>query len=209
VAPESIHPDNSLLRDFAAGALAEEDLNQVAEHLGQCRRCRERVDRLSARDGFLGRLRTASSAVSETPERAGERRGAVRALGRDTRRSSESRSELATEATSIPHEVGPYLILREVGRGGMGVVYQARHGELGRLVALKMILAGEFASEGQRQRFHREAELAARVQHPQIVQVYEVAVYQGRPYVVLEWCDGGSLADRVLSSCFALLKRGD
>ena len=120
-------------------------------------------------------------------------------LGRDTRQSSESRSELATEATSIPHEVGPYLILREVGRGGMGAVYQARHGELGRLVVLKMILAGEFASEGQRQRFHREAELAARVQHPQIVQVYEVAVYQGRPYVVLEWCDGGSLADRVLS----------
>ncbi|MGO9583399.1 MAG: protein kinase domain-containing protein [Acidimicrobiales bacterium] len=199
MAPESIHPGNFLLRDFAAGALAEEDLNRVAEHLGQCRRCRERVDRLSARDGFLGRLRTASSAVSETPERAGERRGAARALGRDTRQSSESRSELATEATSIPHEVGPYLILREVGRGGMGVVYQARHGELGRLVALKMILAGEFASEGQRQRFHREAELAARVQHPQIVQVYEVAVYQGRPYVVLEWCDGGSLADRVLS----------
>ena len=198
MAPESIHPDNSLLRDFAAGALAEEDLNRVAEHLGQCRRCRERVDRLSARDGFLGRLRTASSAVFETPERAGERRAAARALGRDTRRSSESRSELPTEATSIPHEVGPYLILREVGRGGMGVVYQARHGELGRLVALKMILAGEFASEGQRQRFHREAELAARMHHPQIVQVYEVAVYQGRPYLALEWCDGGSLADRVL-----------
>ena len=111
-------------------------------------------------------------------------------LRRDTRRSSESRSELATEATSIPHEVGPYLILREVGRGGMGVVYQARHGELGRLVALKMILAGEFASEGQRQRFHREAELAARVQHPQIVQVYEVAVYQGRP----TWSSNGATA---------------
>ena len=197
MAHESIHPDDVLLCNFAAGALAEEDLNWVAEHLGECRRCRERVDQLSARDGFLGRLRAASSSVSETPERAGERRGAARALRHDTRPSSESRGEPPTEPTTIPREVGPYLILREVGRGGMGVVYQARHGGLGRVVALKMILTGEFASEVQRQRFHREAELAARVQHPQIVQVYEVALYQGRPYLALEWCDGGSLADRV------------
>jgi eukaryotic-like serine/threonine-protein kinase len=197
LARESIHPDDDLLCDFAAGALAEEDLNWVSEHLGECRRCREKVDQLSARDGFLGRLRSASSSVSETPERAGDRRGAARALRHDTLPSSESCGEPPTEPTSIPREVGPYLILREVGRGGMGVVYQARHGGLGRLVALKMILAGEFASEVQRQRFHREAELAARVQHPQIVQVYEIAVYQGRPYLALEWCDGGSLADRV------------
>ena len=78
MAHESIHPGNFLLRT-SPPVRAEEDLNRVAEHLGQCRRCRERVDRLSARDGFLGRLRTASSAVSETPERAGERRGAARA----------------------------------------------------------------------------------------------------------------------------------
>jgi serine/threonine protein kinase len=194
---ESIHPDEAQLRDFAAGAVAETDLNWVAEHLGQCRRCRETVDQFSTGDGFLERLRAAFSSLSGAPERAGERRGAARALRRDTRRSSESSGELPTERTSIPQEVGPYLILREVGRGGMGVVYQARDGALGRLVALKMILAGEFASEVERQRFHREAELAARVQHPQIVQVYEVADYQGRPYLALEWCDGGSLADRV------------
>jgi eukaryotic-like serine/threonine-protein kinase len=194
---ECIHPNDASLCDFAAGALAEEDLNAVAEHVGQCGRCRETVDQLSARDDFLGRLRAASRSISETPERAAERRGAARALRRDSRRTSESRGELSALATSIPREIGPYLILNEVGRGGMGVVYQGRHGELGRLVALKMILAGEFASEVQRQRFHREAELAARVQHPQIVQVYEVAVYQGRPYLALEWCDGGSLADRV------------
>ena len=197
MAHESIHPDDVLLCDFAAGALAEEDLNWVADHVGECRRCRETVDQLSASDSFLGRLRATSTSLSETPERAGERRGAARALRHDSQPSSESCDESPTEPTSIPREVGPYLILREVGRGGVGVVYQARHGGLGRLVALKMILAGEFASEVQRQRFHREAELAARVQHPQIVQVYEVAVYQGRPYLALEWCDGGSLADRV------------
>jgi eukaryotic-like serine/threonine-protein kinase len=194
---QSTHPDETSLRAFAAGALPEEDLNAVAEHVGQCKRCRERVDEFGARDDFVERLQAASASMSETPERAGERRGAARALQRDARRARAWCGEHLPSAVSIPAEIGPYLILREVGRGGMGVVYQGRHGVLGRQVALKMILAGEFASEIQRQRFHREAELAARVQHPQIVQVYEVAVYQGRPYLALEWCDGGSLADRV------------
>ncbi len=68
---------------------------------------------------------------------------------------------------------------------------------LRRLVALKMILAGGFASEAQRQRFRREAELAARVQHPNIVQVYDVGVHDGRPFLAMEWAGGGTLADRL------------
>src|SRR5262249_2791898 len=96
-----------------------------------------------------------------------------------------------------PTQVGPYGILREVGRGGMGVVYQARHAALGRLVALKMILSGRFASEAHRQRFRREAELSARVQHPTLVQVFEVGVPEGRPFLAMEWVAGGTLADRI------------
>jgi WD40 repeat protein len=79
----------------------------------------------------------------------------------------------------------------------MGVVYKARHRALNRLVALKMILAGEFASEAQRRWFRLEAELAARVQHPHVVQVYEVGVHEGRPFLALEWVEGGTLADRL------------
>src|SRR5262249_59705605 len=90
---------------------------------------------------------------------------------------------------------GHYPTRREVGRGGRGVVCQARHRGLRRLVALKTILAGGFASEVQRQRFRREAELAARVQHPHIVQVYEVGLHDGHPFLVMEWVDGGTLAD--------------
>src|SRR5262249_19188951 len=85
----------------------------------------------------------------------------------------------------------------EVGRRGMGRVAQARNRALRRLVALKMILAGGFASEVQRQRFRREAELAARVQHPHIIQVYEVGLHDGRPFLAMEWVDGGTLADRL------------
>ena len=79
----------------------------------------------------------------------------------------------------------------------MGVVYKARHRSLNRLVALKMVLAGEFASPIQELRFRLEAELAARVQHPNIVQVYEIGSYEGRPFLALEWVEGGSLANRL------------
>jgi WD40 repeat protein/serine/threonine protein kinase len=79
----------------------------------------------------------------------------------------------------------------------MGVVYKARHRGLRRLAAVKMVLAGRFASAAQESRFRLEAELAARVRHPNIVQVYEVGSYEGRPFLALEWVEGGSLADRL------------
>ena len=83
-----------------------------------------------------------------------------------------------------------------LGRGGMGVVYQARHLRLNRAVALKMILAGAYARPDERERFRREAEAVAGLQHPNIVQVYEVGEQDGRPYFALEFVDGGSLAEQ-------------
>src|SRR4029453_12201570 len=97
----------------------------------------------------------------------------------------------------VPERVGNYEILAEVGRGGMGVVYKARHRGLSRLAALKMVLAGEFASAAQELRFRLEAELAARVQHPNIVQVYEIGTYEGRPFLPPEWVAGGSPRKRL------------
>ena len=98
---------------------------------------------------------------------------------------------------AAPRQVGDYDILAEVGRGGMGVVYKARHRGLHRLAALKMVLAGEFASPAQELRFRLEAELAARVRHPNIIQVYEIGSYQDRPFLAMEWVEGGSLAERL------------
>ncbi len=86
-----------------------------------------------------------------------------------------------------------YEILEELGRGAMGVVYRARHLRLNRLVALKMILAGEHAGPEERARFRSEAEAAARLQHPNIVQIHEVDEHNGRPYIALEFVEGGSL----------------
>jgi tetratricopeptide (TPR) repeat protein/tRNA A-37 threonylcarbamoyl transferase component Bud32 len=86
-----------------------------------------------------------------------------------------------------------YEVLGELGRGGMGVVYKARQLVLNRVVALKMILSAEHARPQEVARLLREAEAAARLQHPNIVQIYEVGQQDGRPFLALEYADGGSL----------------
>jgi serine/threonine-protein kinase len=108
-----------------------------------------------------------------------------------------SDTEPTTKAEPKLPQVPGYEILQELGRGGMGVVYLARQLELNRLVALKMVLAGQFASKDEFIRFHREAEAVAQLQHPCIVQIYQVGDYEGRPFFTLEYVNGGSLADKL------------
>jgi tetratricopeptide (TPR) repeat protein len=94
-------------------------------------------------------------------------------------------------------EVPGYEILGELGRGGMGVVYKARQLRLNRVVALKMILAGDYAGPDAVERIVAEAEIVARLHHPNIVQIHATGDCDGRPYVELEYVPGGSLGDRL------------
>src|SRR4051812_2746411 len=95
---------------------------------------------------------------------------------------------------SLRYAVPGYEILSELGRGGMGVVYLARQTGLDRPVALKMILSGEHAGVAERDRFRREAQAVAALQHSNIVQIYDVGEAQGRPYLAFEYVGGGTLA---------------
>jgi tetratricopeptide (TPR) repeat protein/predicted Ser/Thr protein kinase len=103
----------------------------------------------------------------------------------------------AHDAAPPPAVVPGYRLERELGRGGMGVVYLATQDGLNRQVALKMVLSGDHASATEKGRFLAEAEAVAAVRHPGVVQVFDFGTHDGRPFFALEFLAGGSLTDKL------------
>jgi serine/threonine-protein kinase len=101
-----------------------------------------------------------------------------------------------TEGQGLPQIPG-YELEAVLGRGGKGIVFRARHVRLKRVVALKMLLDGAYATPQDRARFQREAEAVAGVRHPHIVQVYDVGEHESQPYFTMELVEGGSLAEKL------------
>jgi serine/threonine-protein kinase len=157
-----------------------------------------------AEDTVASRASEPSGTAEAAPARAAATTDFVPSIAEDaTEQDADPQAAVAaTEAprpqvTATPETVAGYEVLRELGRGAMGVVYQARQPGLKRLVALKMILAGSHASAHELARFRSEAEASARLQHPNIVQIYEVGDDAGRPFFSLEFVDGTSLDKKI------------
>ncbi|HEY1186388.1 MAG TPA: serine/threonine-protein kinase, partial [Gemmata sp.] len=188
-------PDDTELAGFLNDSLGADRLAGVSGHVDGCPRCQVRLDRLTEQsDGAVARYRELSS--GELPNAASD--GIV---------SPEAVTQILSAKPVVPGfgglpQVPGFEIVAEIGRGGMGVVYRARHRRLNRLVALKMILAGGAADPLAVQRFLFEGEALARVQHPQVVTVFEVDTYDGPngapvPYLAMELLEGGSLSRRL------------
>ena len=97
----------------------------------------------------------------------------------------------------LPYELGNYLLQEEIGRGGMGIVYRATRKKDGQAVAVKMILAGDFASQAERQRFRAESEAAAQLSHKNVVPIYEIGEHKGTPFYCMKYIEGQTLSERL------------
>ena len=123
--------------------------------------------------------------------------GTAAAQPADTQAATAVFDAAALVSTGTSPVIPGYTIEGELGRGGMGVVYRARTTKLDRSVALKMILAAEHAGHEAAVRFLAEAQAIARVQHPNIVQIFHIDQHGGHPYFEMEYVGGGSLAARL------------
>lgn len=169
----------------------------------QCSHCGRTLDFSGDAPSFCaycGRPLTAA-ALHPDAARPGERTqsyvAATSEEEHDPERTYPAETQFRAPAELEPTEIGPYRILRRIGRGGMGTVYEAEDSRTQRRVALKLIARSYADNQDAAARFRQEGHLAGRIDHPRCVFVYEADEFQGRPYIVMELMTGLTLSDYV------------
>ncbi len=183
------HVSAEQLRAFQAGMLPEEHLGEIEAHLQSCVVCCDALSGLPE-DGFLLRVRrackNAPTLFQQGPSSTPPLQGTV----------TLAESPLGTTVGEAPRLPG-YEDVRELGRGGMGVVYAATHVVMGRRVAIKVIHPEFSCNPVAVERFRREVRAAARLAHPNIVTAHDANEDGGRSFLVMEYVDGESLGDHL------------
>jgi eukaryotic-like serine/threonine-protein kinase len=182
-------PDRDLLERLVNGRLVDTELDEMDRHVKGCASCQQTLEELTDDSIWKSGPRHEVPLMFTTTEHG----PAIDPLGLTVVLTDGAKEDGSQRLPKVPG----YEITGELGRGGMGVVYQARNVRLNRPCALKMILAGAHAGSDDVARFVTEAEAIARLQHPAIVQIRHIADADGLPFLELEYVTGGSL-DRQL-----------
>ena len=183
--------------------LLDELLDSQATPEEVCGSCPELLTEVRARWRQMCSVQAELDALFPNPPEPAARPPALPQEGTAQYNSHAERAGMGARQPALPQEgaalprVPGYEVEAVLGRGGMGVVYRARHLRLNRVVALKMALDDAYAGPLEQERFQREAEAVAGLRHPNVVQVYDVGDADGRPYFTMEVMEGGSLAQRL------------
>ena len=171
--------------------------HKLAEHVESCSDCQRELDRLINSDDFIS-VGSSLLSVGQSGEAADNSIDPlfVDQLLREGPISDQPMEDLGSinfENVAVPEQIGDYRIMREIGRGGMGIVYEAEQCSLGRRVALKVLPRLSHHSKDYRARFRQEAHAAAQMHHPNIVPVFEVGSEDGYFYYAMQLIRGSSL----------------
>ncbi|TWT94144.1 WD40 repeat domain-containing serine/threonine-protein kinase [Neorhodopirellula pilleata] len=179
-------PDPSTLADWIEGAVSDEMAETVMEHVGECQTCSEWLERAEAEPRSLIAMLRAGISLDNLNDTVDDR-------------FARNRSPLQPRPPhELPTNIGEFRIVRELGRGGMGVVYEAEQTALGRHVALKVLPPHSFQDENRVRRFEREVQAAARLHHTNIVPVFGAGRDGDLHFYAMQYIQGRGL-DRVIA----------
>jgi len=199
--PATLCPEPQQWSLLCQGQLSHTQVEELTRHLEECPRCAAAVQALDGEDSLAQAMRGRDTELGEAVGQLIVRlKGWLSGPGPESAGGDPQRTTTLLAPPRGPGEIGrlgDYQVLQLLGTGGMGSVYLARQARLSRLVALKVILAGPEANPERLARFRREAEVVARLQHSNIVQLFEANEHEGRPYFAMEYVGRGSLAQHL------------